>query len=690
MKNTFIKLYRSKHATMRRCLLFLLIVCLVCIKGLTQKSVIDSLQQIISQGKPDKATAYAMNKLANEFVRTDIGKAKAILYETISLGKALKDARTLSASYSNLVTIHQNTGKPDSSFYYLTLLHKLSDDAAGPEMDIIKGNYYSTAGLFYKKSGNPKLALPYFRQVVLLAEKDDDKIYTAGQLLNLGNTYRDIGDYKNALQSHLKSLKYFEEAGNKRGESFCYQSISNSFTELKQFENALKYSKKAIQLKTELNDKRGLGTAQDGLGSIYLGLADYDKALQHFTSALVISKELNLVTEQSKAYFNIAKSYAAKNDLKSALINFNRSKQLSMQLGDSSLSSATDIELIALQRNAMQLNAEKKIISSLETFTKTGDRMNEATGYKNLANFYEANKQYGNALKYTNKYYGLHDSIQNNELQLQLKKMEEQYTVEKKEAEITLLKKDQQLIAAKLEKQKTFQYGAIAFLALLLLTAFLIINRYRILQRAKRQIEIEKMRNHIARDLHDDIGSTITSINILSNVLLKQENEPKAIHLNLEKIKENSTLIMESMSDIVWAINPHNDTVEKVIYRMKEFAAEILEPLAIKFHFETKGDINTVKLDPAKRKDFFLIFKEAINNAAKYSHCTIIHILIQYDGKNLQMNITDDGNGFDEAIVRKGNGINNIRERAREMPALLHYRTIIGNGTSVLLDVPLT
>lgn len=675
---------------MKLCFFFILILCLLGTKGISQKSVIDSLQKIIALGRSDKEQARTMHRLANEYMRTDAEKAKVILYQSISLGKALKDPRTLSGAYANLVTLHQNSGKSDSSVYYLAFLQRLSDDAAGPDIRLIQGNYYSTAGLFYKRSGNPKLALPYFRHAVILNEKDDDKVATAGQLLNLGNTYRDMADYKNALQYHLIALKYFEEAGNKRGESFSYQSISNSFTELKQYENALRYSKKAIRIKTELNDKRGLGTAQDGLGNIYLGLNDHEKALKHFAASIAIAKDLNLLTEQAKTYFNIGKVYAAKNDVKAALLNFNQSKRLSEQLGDSSTASAADIEMISMQKNAVLFDAEKKMISSINTFTQTGGRIKEAEGYKKLADFYEANGQFDNALKYTNKYYRLNDSIENNDLQLQLNKMEEQYAVEKKETEITLLKKDQQLNKAKLDKQQAFQYSAIFFVAFILFAGFLIIHRFRVVQKAKRQIEIEKMRNNIARDLHDDIGSTITGINILSNVLLKQENNPVAMHSNLQKIKENSAFIMESMVDIVWAINPLNDTVEKIIYRMKEFAAEILEPLNIRFQFEQKGDIAAVRLDPAKRKDFFLIYKEAINNAAKYSHCSNIAIVIRYAGKNLQMNITDDGEGFDEAIIKKGNGICNIRERAKEMNALLHYYTKLGNGTSVMLDVPIT
>ncbi len=669
---------------------FLLIISGIYFTSIAQKSVVDSLQQIIALGKSDRQQAKAMNTLATEYLRTDIEKAKAILYQTVSLGKTIKDSRALSASYSQLVTIHQNSGKQDSAAYYLSLLKAIANEAKGSDADIIKSNYYLTAGLFYKKSGNPKQALPYFRQSVSVTEKTGNKIGTAGQLLNLGNTYLDLGDYKNALQYHLKALKLFEEAGNKRGESFCYQSISNSLAELKQYDNAQKYAQKSIQLKTELNDKRGIGTAQDGLGNIYMGLTNYDKALQHFNAALAIAKELNLVTEQAKTYFNIGKAYAAKKNVKAAIANFKQSKLLAKQLGDNATSSAADIELLALQKNTSTQESEKKIFNSLKTFSEAGDRIKEATGYKNAADFYAANALYDKALQYTNKYHQLNDSIQNSELQLQLKKMEQQYNIEKKEKEIAILKKDKQLNVAELEKQKVFQYGALLFLTLVIVIGFLIINRYRAVNRAKRQIEMEKMRNNIARDLHDDIGSTVSSINILSNVLLQQKNDEKNISSNLQKIKKHSAAIMENMSDMVWAINPVNDTVEKVIYRMKEFAAEILEPLNITYNFEMKGDIASVKLDPAKRKNFFLIFKEALNNAAKYSHCNKIDIVIEYDGKNLQLNIRDDGEGFDEATARQGNGIRNIKERAKEMPAALNYKTTIGNGTSVLLDVPVT
>jgi two-component system sensor histidine kinase UhpB len=84
--------------------------------------------------------------------------------------------------------------------------------------------------------------------------------------------------------------------------------------------------------------------------------------------------------------------------------------------------------------------------------------------------------------------------------------------------------------------------------------------------------------------------------------------------------------MMENMSDIVWSINPKNDLAEQMVFKMKEFAAEILEPAGINYSFQVADSVDTLKLDSEKRKNLFLIFKEAINNAAKYSDGTQVTI----------------------------------------------------------------
>jgi signal transduction histidine kinase len=147
---------------------------------------------------------------------------------------------------------------------------------------------------------------------------------------------------------------------------------------------------------------------------------------------------------------------------------------------------------------------------------------------------------------------------------------------------------------------------------------------------------------------------------------------------------------METMDDIVWAINPQNDTMEQVLFRMKEFASEILEPLNINYTFEENGNFSSTKLDIRKRKDLYLIFKEAINNAAKYSRCRDILIRLREKQQSLQMEITDNGKGFDEQQIKNGNGLNNMRERAGSMGAKIRIVSTIAGGTQISLDMAIT
>lgn len=159
---------------------------------------------------------------------------------------------------------------------------------------------------------------------------------------------------------------------------------------------------------------------------------------------------------------------------------------------------------------------------------------------------------------------------------------------------------------------------------------------------------------------------------------------------NMKKIKERSSAIMESVSDIVWAINPQNDTTEQMIFRMKEFTAEILEPLSINYSFKEEGDLASLKLNIKKRKDLYLLFKEAINNAAKYSHCNNLTIQLKREGDSLHLSVKDDGAGFNVQEIKNGNGLRNMRDQAAAMGAKINIDTAIGKGTGIVVDAPIT
>jgi ligand-binding sensor domain-containing protein/two-component sensor histidine kinase len=223
------------------------------------------------------------------------------------------------------------------------------------------------------------------------------------------------------------------------------------------------------------------------------------------------------------------------------------------------------------------------------------------------------------------------------------------------------------------------------FFTLLALTAGFIhftINRYK-LQKA---LELERLRTRIATDLHDDIGATLSSISIYSEALKGQlkEDQPYLVNV-LDKMGENSREMVNSMSDIVWAINPGNDNGEKLISRMENYATNLCAVKNIQLHFNEDEKVKSISFPLEQRKNIYLIFKETVNNAVKYAQAENIWVSLLLNGKKLTLTIKDDGNGFDESTIKLGNGLNNIKLRAAELKAELNLVSAENEGTTVIM-----
>lgn len=222
-----------------------------------------------------------------------------------------------------------------------------------------------------------------------------------------------------------------------------------------------------------------------------------------------------------------------------------------------------------------------------------------------------------------------------------------------------------------------------------LLIAVIIYTIYRI--RIQRMMALEKVRARIASDLHDDMGSALSTINILSTMAkTKVANDPVTTSDYISKISENSSTMMEAMSDIVWSINPLNDSMQKIVARMREFAATVLEPKNIDYDFYVDEKVFNIKTGLEEKKDLFLIFKEAVNNLAKYSACKKAWIELKTESKRLSMLIKDDGKGFDLSSADNGNGMHNMRKRAAALKGKITIESEMGKGSTVLLQMPIT
>jgi signal transduction histidine kinase/ligand-binding sensor domain-containing protein len=201
----------------------------------------------------------------------------------------------------------------------------------------------------------------------------------------------------------------------------------------------------------------------------------------------------------------------------------------------------------------------------------------------------------------------------------------------------------------------------------------------------------QNIREEIARDLHDDIGGTLQSISLQTTLAEMQlENNPSDTKNTLQKIGHTSRAMIERMNDIIWSINPKNDGWDNYYKRAKNYAAEILSQNNIKLEMaESITYPATMRLNLEDRKNLYLFFKEAINNAAKYSKADKVVIEISIDDKTMFLKIIDDGIGFDlkntTPKANGGNGLQNLQQRATLLNGKLEIVTATNKGTEIIL-----
>ncbi|MBI3517841.1 MAG: hypothetical protein HY062_00600 [Bacteroidetes bacterium] len=207
------------------------------------------------------------------------------------------------------------------------------------------------------------------------------------------------------------------------------------------------------------------------------------------------------------------------------------------------------------------------------------------------------------------------------------------------------------------------------------------------LYRKKQQLRLTQIRNQISRDLHDELGANVSSINIMAKMLLnknKEQSDPA-----LTNISKYSVQISDAINDIIWNVNPNFDSISELIKRMTRFASETLEAANINYSINLPDNHLTIFLDNQVKYHLYLIFKEAINNSAKYSNASLVQIDIYYSTGSFLFKIKDNGLGFIESAIEKGNGLDNMRARANDINAEIIISSEINQGVEITVSIKL-
>lgn len=210
--------------------------------------------------------------------------------------------------------------------------------------------------------------------------------------------------------------------------------------------------------------------------------------------------------------------------------------------------------------------------------------------------------------------------------------------------------------------------------------------RYRVQQ----LIRLQKVRNRIATDLHDEIGSNLTNISILSNLGRKNLLQPQKAGDFLQRISEEVSSSAQALDDIIWSVNTSHDTLEETVARMRRYAAELFDAVNTGYELDLDPAFEEKKLAMEQRRDIYLLYKEAVNNISKHAGAKQVNIQIAIEHNQLLLCIKDDGKGFDTTMETSRYGLKGMKQRVQKWKGTMVVQSAVQKGTSILIRLPLS
>jgi signal transduction histidine kinase len=209
--------------------------------------------------------------------------------------------------------------------------------------------------------------------------------------------------------------------------------------------------------------------------------------------------------------------------------------------------------------------------------------------------------------------------------------------------------------------------------------------------RLLRALELERLRSRIAADLHDELGARLTGITLAAEAVERKMPDSDSKKPEVMQLSTMAREVVRSIDEIVWAVNPRNDTLEDLADYLFHFTEEFFQHSGIRCRLDLPADLPNIKLETGVRHNLFLCVKEALHNLLKHSKASEARVRLQLQDGRLSIDVEDDGHGFDPGQARAhGNGLKNLRSRMEAIGGTVEIQSRSGKGTCVSFDLRLT
>ena len=657
---------------------YAILLTLLCAPGnksaFSQSKKADSLWHVLKTAKEDTVKVNNLIALFAEFRYSDTDTALYLANSALSLATKLNYQMGIADSKRGISAVYASQGKFAEGLIYgndaLTKYNKMLTLAPASEKDKILakiGRTYMVLGHNTISQGNYPEGLKNTLLSLKIQEQLGDKSEIAGVQFNLGHIYTLQHNYPEALKYLEASLEICKELGVKSDIAYTYGIIGWVYIQKGDYSEALKYCKTAAKLAEGIQNKLPLAEIYSSLGLIYNHKGNYEEALKYDFNALKLYQEAGIKQALPDMYNNIGLIYLKQKKYTDASWYFSKALSFSKTTGS--------IEYIKVS-------------------------------YENRATLDSAQGNYKNALQHYKLAAIYRDSLFNKENTKKIIQQQMQYNFDKKQDS---LKQKHIISETKLkaqEKQKYFYWFGFGMLTLISIFVLLNFHNQRKINKLAEQSHVRqkaelKLQNQqvllnerlrISSELHDEIGATLSGIAMYSHLAKEQikTTQKTEVEKSLTVMQQSAGEMINKLNDIVWLVNSEQDTLQKLVERLEEYATNMAPIKNMGVKFIIPADIADINLPVEHRRNIYLFCKEAINNAVKYSGSNLLTVAVKKNDHQLEFSVGDNGKGFNPAFIKKGNGLDNMQQRADEIGAKFTLRSIEGEGSVVSMELKIT
>ncbi|MBV1922464.1 MAG: tetratricopeptide repeat protein [Flavobacteriaceae bacterium] len=622
---------------------------------------IDSLLTVLNASKKDTSKVHLYQKIAGHYNVTQLDSAKAFAVQGNLLAKEL--------NYSQGQWINLNT----------------------------LGNYYERKTMF------PEAMETYNKALAIIKETNSTKGF-AVVLNNIATIHIKKAEYDIALEYMFDALKAEEELGNRNGIAQAYNNIGVVYYYTQDFDKTTEYLTRALEIQEELGNFDGLINGYNNVGAIFDYQKKYDEAIVSYEKGLTISRNIKDKKMEATQLSNIALAYTNKEDFLNAEKFFTESISIKESINDLSglaRSYGSFGESLSIQKQYTK--AKFYLFKGLEISKSNGLKQPEKEIYSTLSKIAQEQNDYKTANTYLQKYIVVKDSILNIDNAKIIAEVETKYETEKKEKEIL----EQRALLAEKElqvKQKNYIiFGSLGLALILGLIGYLFFNQQKLknrqlqkenelktaLARIETQNKLQEQRLRISRDLHDNIGAQLTFIiSSVDNLKYGFTDISDKLSNKLSGISAFTTQTIYELRDTIWAMNKNNISFEDLQSRITNFIEKAkITSDKTKFNFLISSEVDQDQVfTSVQGMNMYRIIQEGVNNSIKYANASKVEVVFTKDN-GLHFEIKDNGIGFNEKEIELGNGLNNMKKRARDLNGTIKLTSEKDQGTSIKISM---